>query len=247
MFREKIPPVQQKNFQMKNKSTILFLLVLCSAIISSCNQKAQQQSEQSDLEIMLADLVEDRYTHCYQLTDSDKIVRCKYADEIMEKCNQLLSSQEPYREKYKGLRSLMKRYDIHWPYGINGTEMDSKNFALMVRVVQLYALEYEIEAFYQSHYQVELLGIEYAGEFYDKKGNRVVRLLPNYISSNPDLTPVYYVNGEKLSTDGTYWYYTPHNSDSIISCDFDVMRWGQPFHGNCGTKMSFNRKKTTTP
>lgn len=230
---------------MKNSCLIVFYLALCSALFFSCSQ--QQQSEQSDLEIMLADLVEDRYTHCYQLTDSDKIVRCKYADEIMEKCNQLLSSQEPYREKYKGLRSLMKRYDIHWPYGINGTEMDSKNFALMVRVVQLYALEYEIEAFYQSHYQVELLGIEYAGEFYDKKGNRVVRLLPNYISSNPDLNPVYYVNGEKLSTDGTYWYYTPHNSDSIISCDFDVMRWGQPYHGNCGTKMSFNHKKTTTP
>lgn len=230
---------------MKNSCLIVFYLALCSALFFSCSQ--QQQSEQSDLEIMLAELVEDRYTHCYQLTDSDKIVRCKYADEIMEKCNQLLSSQEPYREKYKGLRSLMKRYDIHWPYGINGTEMDSKNFALMVRVVQLYALEYEIESFYQSHYQVELLGIEYAGEFYDKKGNRVVRLLPNYISSNPDLNPVYYVNGEKLSTDGTYWYYTPHNSDSIISCDFDVMRWGQPYHGNCGTKMSFNRKKTTTP
>ena len=231
---------------MKNRCLIVFYSALCSAIFFSCSQQ-QQQSEQSDLEIMLADLVEDRYTHCYQLTDSDKIVRCKYADEIMEKCNQLLSSQEPYREKYKGLRSLMKRYDIHWPYGINGTEMDSMNFALMVRVVQLYALEYEIEAFYKSHYQVELLGIEYAGEFYDKKGNRVVRLLPNYISSNPDLNPVYYVNGEKLSTDGTYWYYTPHNSDSIISCDFDVMRWGQPFHGNCGTIMSFNRKKSTTP
>jgi hypothetical protein len=231
---------------MQNKTKILFLLVSSVMVLVSCHSK-QPEHQQSDLEIMLANLVEDRYTHCYQLTDSDKIVRCKYADEIMEKCNQLLSSQEPYREKYKGLRSLMKRYDIHWPYGINGTKMDSMNFALMVRVVQLYALEYEIEAFYQSHYQVDLLGIEYAGEFYDKKGNRVVRLLPNYISSNPDLNPMYYVNGEKLSTDGTYWYYMPHNSDSIISCDFDVMRWGQPFHGNCGTKMSFNRKKSTAP
>lgn len=231
---------------MKIKPTTLILLFSSLLFMTSCHKK-QPEPQQSDLEIMLANLVEDRYTHCYQLTDSDKIVRCKYADEIMEKCNQLLSSQEPYREKYKGLRSLMKRYDIHWPYGINGTEMDSMNFALMVRVVQLYALEYEIEAFYQSHYQVELLGIEYAGEFYDKKGNRVVRLLPNYSSSNPDLNPMYYVNGEKLSTDGTYWYYTPHNSDSIISCDFDVMRWGQPFHGNCGTKLSFSRKNSIAP
>ncbi|MBQ3751127.1 MAG: hypothetical protein II865_07500 [Bacteroidales bacterium] len=197
---------------------------------------------------MLSDLVEDRYAHCNQLSKSnEKMNRYEYADEIMEKCNQLIASQDPYREKYKVLRSLMKEYDIDWPYGINGTEMDSMNFALMVRVVQLYALDYEIESFYQSHYQVELLGIEYAGEFRDKKGNRVVRLHPEYISQNPDLNPVYYVNGEKLSTDGTYWYYTPHNSDTIVSFDFDVMRWGQPFHGNCGTKMSFDPKKTTTP
>ena len=231
---------------MQNKFKISLLLIYSVVFLASCHTK-QSEHQNADLEIMLADLVEDRYTHCYQLTDSDKIVRCKYADEIMEKCNQLLSSQEPYREKYKGLRSLMKRYDIHRPYGINGTEMDSMNFALIVRVVQLYALNYEIESFYQSHYQVEGLGIEYAGEFYDQKGNKVVRLLPYYISSKADLNPVYYVNGEKLSTDGTYWYYTPNNSDSIISCDFDVMRWGQPFHGNCGTKLSFNRKKSIAP
>jgi hypothetical protein len=233
---------------MKNRYLIIiFYLALCSAIFFSCSHK-QQQSEQSDLEILLSDLVEDRYAHCNQLSKSnEKMNRYKYADEIMEKCNQLIASQDPYREKYKGLRSLMKEYKIDWPYGINGTEMDSMNFALMVRVVQLYALDYEIESFYQSHYQVELLGIEYAGEFRDKKGNRVVRLHPEYISQNPDLNPVYYMNGEKLSTDGTYWYYTPHNSDTIVSFDFDVMRWGQPFHGNCGTKMSFDPKKTTTP
>ncbi len=233
---------------MKNRYLIIvFYFALCSAIFFSCSHK-QQQSEQSDLEIMLSDLVEDRYAHCNQLSKSnEKMNRYKYADEIMEKCNQLIASQDPYREKYKGLRSLMKEYKIDWPYGINGTEMDSMNFALMVRVVQLYALDYEIESFYQSHYQVELLGIEYAGEFRDKKGNRVVRLHPEYISQNPNLNPVYYMNGEKLSTDGTYWYYTPHNSDTIVSFDFDVMRWGQPFHGNCGTKMSFDPKKTTTP
>ena len=194
---------------------------------------------------MLSDLVEDRYAHCNQLSKSnEKMSRCEYADEIMEKCNQLLASQEPYGEKIKELRSLMKRYDIQWPYGINGTEMDSMNFALMVRVVQLYALDHEIESFYQSHYQVELLGIEYAGEFRDKKGNRVVRLHPEYISQSMDLNPVYYVNGEKLSTDGIYWYYTPNNSDSIISCEFDVYRWGKPFHGECGTKMSFRSKNS---
>lgn len=226
---------------MQNRIT---LLLLCSvAFLASCHTK-QQEQQQSDLERMLTDLVEDRYAYCYQLTDSDKIVRCKYADEIMEKCDQLLASTEPYREKNKELRSLMRRYDINGHYGINQTEMDSMNFALMVRVVQLYALEQEIEAFYQSHFQVEGLGIEYAGEFCDKKGNRVVRLLPNYSSRNPDCNPVYYVNGEKLSTDGTFWYYTLHNSDSIIHCEFDVWRWGQPFHGECGTKMSFNRKNT---
>ena len=195
---------------------------------------------------MLIDLVEDRYAHCNHLSKSnEKMSRSKYADEIMEECNQLLTSNKPYREKIKELRSLMKRYDINGQGGINLMEMDSMNFALMVRVVQLYALDYEIESLYPSHYQVELLGIDYAGEFRDKKGNRVVRLHPEYISQNTNLNPVYYVNGEKLSTDGTYWYYMPHNSDSIISCDFDVMRWGQPFHGECGTKMSFNRKKST--
>jgi hypothetical protein len=226
---------------MKIKPTTLILLFSSLLFMSSCHTK--QPEQQSDLEIMLTNLVEDRYAHCNQLSKSnEKMSRCEWADEMMEECNQLLDSQEPYREKYKGLRSLMKRYDIHWPYGINGTEMDSMNFALMVRVVQLCALNYEIESFYQSHYQVDGLGIEYAGEFRDKKGNRVIRLLPKYISQNPELNPVYYVNGEKLSTDGTYWYYTPHNSDSIISFDFDVMRWGQPFHGNCGTKMSFKVK-----
>ena len=227
---------------MKIKPTTLILLFSSLLFMSSCHTKQPEQQE-SDLEIMLTNLVEDRYAHCNQLSKSnEKMSRCEWADEMMEECNQLLDSQEPYREKYKGLRSLMKRYDIHWPYGINGTEMDSMNFALMVRVVQLCALNYEIESFYQSHYQVDGLGIEYAGEFRDKKGNRVIRLLPKYISQNPELNPVYYVNGEKLSTDGTYWYYTPHNSDSIISFDFDVMRWGQPFHGNCGTKMSFKVK-----
>ena len=239
MFREKIPPVQQKNFQMQNRARLLLCLVV---FLVSCHTK-QSEHQNSDLEIMLSVLVEDRYAHCNQLSKSnEKMSRCEYADEIMEKCNQLLTSEEPYQERYKGLRSLMKRYDIHWPYGISQTKTDSMNFALMVKVVQLYALEQEIEAFYQSHYQVELLGIEYVGEFYDKKGNKIVRLLPNYISSNPDLNPVYYVNGEKLSTDGTFWYYTSHNSDSIISCEFDVWRWGQLFHGECGTKMSFNRK-----
>jgi hypothetical protein len=227
---------------MKIKPTTLILLFSSLLFMSSCHTKQPEQQE-SDLEIMLTNLVEDRYAHCNQLSKSnEKMSRCEWADEMMEECNQLLTSQEPYREKYKGLRSLMKRYDIHWPYDINETEMDSMNFALMVRVVQLCALNYEIESFYQSHYQVDGLGIEYAGEFRDKKGNRVIRLLPKYISQNPELNPVYYVNGEKLSTDGTYWYYTPHNSDSIISFDFDVMRWGQPFHGNCGTKMSFKVK-----
>ena len=223
-------------------------MLLCSvAFLASCHTK-QLEQQQSDLEKMLSDLVEDRYAHCNQLSKSnEKMSRCEYADEIMEECNQLLTSNKPYREKIKELRSLMKRYDINGQGGINLMEMDSMNFALMVRVVQLYALDYEIESFYQSHYQVELLGIEYAGEFRDKKGNRVVRLHPEYISQNTNLNPVYYVNGEKLSTDGTYWYYMPHNSDSIISCDFDVMRWGQPFHGNCGTKLSFNRKKSTAP
>ena len=227
---------------MNTKLTISLLLFCSVAFLISCHTK-QPEHQQSDLEIMLSNLVEERYAHCNQLSKSnEKMSRCEYADEMMEKCNQLIASQEPYREKYKGLRSLMKEYDIHWPYGINGTEMDSMNFALMVRVVQLWALNCEIESFYQSHYQVEGLGIEYAGEFRDKKGNRVIRLLPKYISQNPDLNPVYSVNGEKLSTDGTYWYYTPHNSDTIISCDFEVMRWGQPFHGNCGTKMSFKVK-----
>lgn len=247
MFREKTLQEWQKNVPMKNRYLIVFYLALCSAIFFNCSHK-QQQSEQSDLERMLIDLVEDRYAHCNQLSKSnEKMSRSEYADEIMEECNQLLTSNKPYREKIKELRSLMKRYDINGQGGINLMEMDSMNFALMVRVVQLYALDYEIESFYQSHYQVELLGIEYAGEFRDKKGNRVVRLHPEYISQNTNLNPVYYVNGEKLSTDGTYWYYMPHNSDSIISCDFDVMRWGQPFHGECGTKMSFNRKKSTAP
>lgn len=230
----------QNIIPMKDKTRFIFLILFLVVSLVGCRSK-QTDSQTSDLEIMLTNLVEDRYAHCNQLSKSnEKMNRYEYADEIMEKCNQLIASQEPYKEKYKGLRSLMKRYDIDWPYGINGTEMDSMNFALMVRVVQLHALDYEIESFYTSHYQVEGLGIEYAGEFRDKKGNRVVRLLPKYISQNPDLNPVYYVNGEKLSTDGIYWYYTPHNSDSIVSFDFDVMRWGEPFHGNCGTKMSFD-------
>ena len=152
-------------FPMQNRTKILFLLLCSVMVLVGCHSK-QPEHRQSDLERMLTDLVEDRYAHCNQLSKSnEKMSRCEWADEMMEECNQLLTSQEPYREKYKGLRSLMKRYDIHWPYGINGTEMDSMNFALMVRVVQLYALEYEIESFYQSHYQVDGLGIEYAGEF----------------------------------------------------------------------------------
>ena len=232
---------------MQNKTKLLFLFVCSVMVLVSCHSK-KPEHQQSDLERMLTDLVEDRYAHCNQLSKSnEKMSRCEYADEIMEECNQFLTSKKPYQEKYRDLQSLMKRYDFSGDYGFNQTDMDSMNFALMVRLVQLYALDYEIESFYKSHYQVDGLGIEYAGEYYDKKGNRVVRLLPNYVSQNPDLNPVYYVNGEKLSTDGTYWYYTPHNSDSIISCDFDVMRWGQPYHGNCGTKMSFNRKKSTKP
>lgn len=235
---------KHKYFPMQNKTKLLLLLLCSVMVLVGCHSKQQPEPQQSDLERLLTDLVENRYAYCYQLTDSDTVVRCKYADEIMEKCNQLLASKEPYWERCMKLHSLMKRYDIDDYYGINEADLDSEDFALMVRVVQLYALEQEIESFYNSHYQVELLGIEYAGDFYDKNGNRVVRLLPNYISRNPDCNPVYYVNGEKLSTDGTYWYYTLHNSDSIISCDFDVMRWGQPFHGNCGTKLSFSRKKT---
>ena len=120
---------------MKIKPTTLILLFSSLLFMSSCHTK-QPEQQQSDLEIMLTNLVEDRYAHCNQLSKSnEKMSRCEWADEMMEECNQLLDSQEPYREKYKGLRSLMKRYDIHWPYGINGTEMDSMNFALMVRVV----------------------------------------------------------------------------------------------------------------
>ena len=234
-------------FPMQNRTKILFLLLCSVMVLVGCHSK-QPEHRQSDLERMLTDLVEDRYAHCNQLSKSnEKMSRCEYADEIMEKCDQLLASKEPYWKRCMKLHSLMKRYDIDDYYGINEADLDSEDFALMVRVVQLYALEQEIESFYNSHYQVELLGIEYAGDFYDKNGNRVVRLLPNYVSQNPDLNPVYYVNGEKLSTDGTYWYYTPHNSDSIISCDFDVMRWGQPFHGNCGTKLSFSRKNSIAP
>lgn len=86
---------------MKNRYLIVFYLALCSAIFFSCSHK-QQQSEQSDLERMLIDLVEDRYAHCNQLSKSnEKMSRREYADEIMEKCNLLLASQEPYREKYK--------------------------------------------------------------------------------------------------------------------------------------------------
>lgn len=211
---------------------------MCSvAFLVSCHTKPKQPVPQhSGLEKMLTDLVESRYAYCYQLTDSNEIA-CKNADEIMANCEQLLTSEEPFWKKEMRLGFLMKRY------GIDSGEVDSMDFAVAVRTIQLFALEQEIEGFYNSHFQVEGLGIEYAGEFRDKKGNRVVRLLPNYISRNPDLNPVYYVNGEKLSTDGTYWYYTPHNSDTIISCDFEVMRWGQPFHGNCGTKMSFRRNK----
>lgn len=218
------------------------ILLLCSvAFLAGCHPKTKQLAPQhSGLEKMLTDLVESRYAYCYQLTDSNEIT-CKNADEIMENCEQLLASEEPYWKKEIHLGMLMKRY------GIDRGEIDSMDFAVAVRTIQLFALEQEIEDFYQSHFQVEGLRIEYAGEFYDKKGNRVVRLLPYYISRNPDLNPVYYVNGEKLSTDGTYWYYTPNNSDTIISCDFDVMRWGQPFHGNCGTRVSFNRKKSTAP
>ncbi len=239
---------KHKYFPMQNKTKLLLLLLCSVMVLVGCHSKQQPEPQQSDLERLLTDLVENRYAYCNQLSKSnEKMSRCEYADEIMEKCNQLLASKEPYWKRCLELHSLMKIYDIDDYYGINGADLDSEDFALMVRVVQLYALEQEIESFYNSHYQVELLGIEYAGDFYDKNGNRVVRLLPNYISRNPDCNPVYYVNGEKLSTDGTYWYYTPHNSDSIISCDFDVMRWGQPFHGNCGTKLSFSRKNSIAP
>ncbi len=236
---------KHKYFPMQNKTKILFLLLCSVMVLVGCHSKQQPEPQQSDLERLLTDLVEDRYAHCNQLSKSnEKMSRCEYADEIMEKCDQLLASKEPYWKRCIELHSLMKIYDIDDYYEINEADLDSEDFALMVRVVQLYALDYEIESFYKSHYQVEGLGIEYAGEFYDQKGNKVVRLLPYYISWKADLNPVYYVNGEKLSTDGTYWYYTPHNSDSIISCDFDVMRWGQPFHGNCGTKLSFSRKNS---
>lgn len=109
---------------MQNKTKILFLLLCSVMVLAGCHSKQQPEPQQSDLERLLTDLVENRYAYCYQLTDSDTVVRCKYADEIMEKCDQLLASKEPYWKRCLELHSLMKIYDIDDYYGINEADLD---------------------------------------------------------------------------------------------------------------------------
>lgn len=237
MSHEKIQPAQQKNFPMRNKTKILSLLLCSIVFFASCHSKHQQvEPQHTGFEKMLIDLVESRYDYCCQLTDSDEIT-CKNADDIMTKCNRLLSGEEPYWKKHLELLTLMKTY------GIDQSKIDSVDFAVAVRTIQLFALEQEIEGYYNSHFEVDAIGLEYAGDFYDKKGNRVVRLLPNYICRNTDHNPVYYVNGEKMDTDGTFWYYKPNNFDSILHCEVDAWRWGELHRYHCGVKLSFPHTK----
>jgi len=224
---------------MNNKKKLIYSIVLY--FISACSIK--YQNEEIKLNKDLEFLIEQQYKECKKI---EGLKEREYIDSIYIVGNLLLKNigTEDYFQKY---------YDYHAQYGGDkfqlGNWENCNDVKTTIQIIQLYALNDEIQSFYQSHFQVDLVGLYPNNRLIKVNKKETIELVPHYISAEIKEPPIVTIGMDTLKFNGISYEYEILEKDTgtkFFDAEIFVERWGKIRGYKCNFRieiMSENKRK----
>lgn len=185
--------MKQKNIR-KICGLILFLFV-------SCNHNSQEK-ELYYLNAVLDSIITEQY-NSFKTMNLDAYSSYR-TDSIYLQGNRIIRDidKENFQEKYTQFNN---------EYGdkrFKGEKWDDKELLkAKMRIIQLYSLNRDIQSFYQSHFQVDMIGFVPKQKEIQKNKHEVVEIIPAYISSEIKNNPLVIIGSDTLeNTSSTYLF-----------------------------------------
>ncbi len=217
------------------KKIIIIELILSVLVFINCQNRTE--NELDSLNSILDSMILIQYDN-YKMLQKNKI-GVEYMDSIYSQGNKLVSSIgcDNFNTMY---------FDFCEQYGIQRFIKDENNesakyLKIKIKIFELYALNQEIQSFYKSHFQVDLICLQPINDEVNQNKITTLKLIPSYLSSVENIQPMFIIENDTLPFDGTYYKYNfiSHIKGShIINAQVISYRWGDTLKGNCGFKIN---------
>ena len=208
-----------------------FVFLLCV----SCGNNYQKK-ELDNLNAIIDLIIFEQYNEIKTINSS--MVRDRI-DSIYLEGNRIIEGIEKEKNQEKYLNFCNEYGDgkfeiIKW----NNKEL----LKTKMKVIQLYSLNKEIKYFYQSHFQVDLLGIIPLKRDVYKNKHEVIEIIPRYISSIEfEDPPIIIIDSDTLEYTGNSYLFNCFFKESgkhIIKSEVIVKRWNDTLKIDAGFRIN---------
>lgn len=217
------------------RKIIIIEFILSALLFINCQNRSEDELD--SLNSILDSMIIMQYDN-YNIIQKNKM-GVEYVDSIYSQGNKLISSigNGNFNTMY---------FDFCEQYGIQHIIKDennenSKYLKIKIKLCILDALNQQIQSFYKSHFQVDLIGLQPINNEVYQNENTTLKLIPSYLSSVENIQPMFIIENDTLPFDGTYYNYNfiPHaKGEHVINAQVITYRWGDTLKGNCGFKIN---------
>ena len=210
----------------------IVLIALTVFLFLSCDN---HQKELSDLNAVLYSIIEEQYKNIKIINSPMTKYRI---DSIYLKGNRIIENIEKGNIKEEYLKFCDE-------YGDGKFEVEKWNnkgyLKAKMRMIQLYSLNKEIQYFYQSHFQVDLLGITPFKKDVRKNKHEVIEIIPRYINHMEfEDPPIIIIGSDTLEYTGNSYLFNCFFTESgkhIIKSEIIVKRWNDTLKIDAGFRI----------
>lgn len=217
----------------KNAKTILNILIIFLFI--SCNNNSNKE-ELSQLNESLDLIINELYNESKTLEGIE--IRGFIIDSVYLQGNQIVQNIEKdnFKEKYM---------DFCNKYGNSKFEIlewNNKEYLKMqIKMIQVYSLNKEIQYFFQSHFQVDLLGYIPTKKEIQKNKGETIEIIPHYCSSELRDHPIVIIDTDTLEYTGNSYLFKcsfKESGEHLIETETIIKRWNDTLRIKSGFKIN---------
>lgn len=204
------------------------LVIIC--IIACCQCSNKKKNDLVELNYILDSIIIQQYKEFKKIDGSAIQFRI---DSVYLIGNELIKNigDDDFEKKYI-------KFCHEYGRGKFGSDLNQNKEYLKakIKLMQLNYINQDIQNFYQSHFQVDLLGLQPLNKKIKKDSQEKIRLIPYFFTSEIDSPPIVIIDGDTLKYDGLYYEYNYTQSkigSYKIEPDILIKRWGDTIKIKC--------------
>ncbi|MDD3280926.1 MAG: hypothetical protein PHC83_05070 [Bacteroidales bacterium] len=205
------------------------LLIICIIVCFQCSNK--KKNDLVELNYILDSIIIQQYNEFKTIEGSSIRFRI---DSVYLIGNELIKNigDDDFEKRYV-------KFCHEYGEGKFGSDLNHNKEYLKakIKLMQLNYINQDIQCFYQSHFQVDLLGLQPLNKKIKKDSKEKIQLIPHFLTSEIESPPIVIIDGDTLKYDGLYYEYNYNQSKiglDTIKPDIIIKRWGDTIRIKCG-------------